>query len=134
MHTWRAATVGLHSGHKPDVVSLCQYHTTLLQPSNQIHPAGGLSLLHLCAAVFSAADIIGQPEESEEMAPVWIPTQEIPYDRMWADDIYWYPVFLEGRSFQGLFAFTNTHTLVWHRLQELQDVASAAAAELLCQS
>lgn len=82
--------------------------------------------------MFCATDLHGQPQESEEMAPVWIPTQEIPYERMWADDIHWYPLFLRGCSFKGLFAFTNTHTLVWHRLQELQDVAdAAAAAELL---
>lgn len=94
--------------------------------------------LHMCscnlcaAAVFCATEIAGQPQESEEMAPVWIPTQEIPYDRMWADDIHWYPIFLQGSSFQGLFAFTNTHTMVWHRLVELEDISSAAPADTLC--
>jgi hypothetical protein len=64
------------------------------------------------------------------MAPVWIPTQDIPYDKMWADDLHWYPLLLQGASFQGLFAFTNTHTLVWHHLQELQHISGLTAAEM----
>lgn len=86
----------------------------------------------LAAAVFSTAEIAGQPQETEEMAPVWISTQDIPYDKMWADDVHWYPLFLQGGTyFQGLFAFTNTHTLVWHNLQELQDMSGLTAAEAL---
>lgn len=81
--------------------------------------------------MFCATEITGQPVETDEMAPVWIRNQSIPYDKMWADDEHWYPRFLQGASFQGLFAFTNTHTMVWHRLQELQHISQAAAAESL---
>lgn len=40
----------------------------------------------------------------------------------WADDRHWYPLFLRGSRFRGLFAFERTHELVWHRLQELPHV------------
>jgi hypothetical protein len=59
-------------------------------------------------------------------------TQDIPYDRMWQDDIHWYPLFLEGASFQGLFAFTNTHTLLWHRLEAVEDMQAVTPAQELC--
>eukprot|EP00878_Enallax_costatus_P012396 GHUV01012946.1.p1 GENE.GHUV01012946.1~~GHUV01012946.1.p1 ORF type:complete len:181 (+),score=34.31 GHUV01012946.1:92-634(+) len=80
--------------------------------------------------VFHVSDYIGEPTESEEMAPVWFAHAEIPYDRMWADDIYWYPIFLKGAVFQGLFAFEDTHRLVWHNLREVQELG-IPATELL---
>ena len=63
---------------------------------------------------------------------MWMPTQDIPYDRMWADDVHWYPLFLQGLCFQGLFAFTNTHDLVWHELRSLNHISQAADAQALC--
>lgn len=36
------------------------------------------------------------------------------------DDVYWYPLFLQGRSFRGTFRFKDTHTLVEHELQEVE--------------
>ena len=30
----------------------------------------------------------GEPEESEEMKPIWFNVEEIPYDQMWQDDKY----------------------------------------------
>lgn len=81
--------------------------------------------------VFGATEFSGEPLETDEMAPVWVPVTEIPYDRMWADDLYWYPLFLQGSCFEGIFAFTNTHTMVWHKLRELQDTKQRAPAETL---
>lgn len=83
-------------------------------------------------AVFCATELSGVPVETEEMAPVWTPIDQIPYDRMWADDVHWYPLFLQGASFEGVFAFTDTHKLVWHRLKEVQDTADIGAPEVLC--
>lgn len=39
----------------------------------------------------------GRPVETEEMAPKWFKTTEIPYEQMWADDPYWLPQVLEGK-------------------------------------
>merc|ERR1712085_165722 len=50
----------------------------------------------------------GEPVESEEMRPVWVPEQEIPLEKMWADDEYWLPQYLSGAlrvPFNGQFLF-----------------------------
>ncbi|MBI5133942.1 MAG: 8-oxo-dGTP diphosphatase [Candidatus Taylorbacteria bacterium] len=39
----------------------------------------------------------GEPVESEEMAPRWFKTGEIPYKEMWPDDVYWLPKVISGK-------------------------------------
>jgi hypothetical protein len=73
-----------------------------------------------CRAVFNIQQFSGQPAESDEMQPIWFDHSAIPFDKMWADDAHWYPLYLAGARFEGVFAFRNTHELVWHRLQEVQ--------------
>lgn len=47
----------------------------------------------------------GEPTESEEMMPQWFKLADIPYDEMWADDIYWLPAILNGRKLTTHFRF-----------------------------
>jgi hypothetical protein len=43
-----------------------------------------------------------------EMRPQWFVTTNIPFDEMWPDDKYWFPMFLEGQKFSGYFqSFTK---------------------------
>ena len=55
--------------------------------------------------VFAATGCRGEPEETEEAAPLWVDVDAIPYTRMWEDDRLWLPLVLEGRSFSGRFLF-----------------------------
>ncbi|GBG77136.1 hypothetical protein CBR_g23462 [Chara braunii] len=66
--------------------------------------------------VFHVADYEGVPGETEEMAPEWFEKDDIPFEKMWADDRFWYPEFLNGRKFWGEFYFRNTHILEHHKL------------------
>jgi 8-oxo-dGTP diphosphatase len=43
----------------------------------------------------------GEPTETEEMKPQWYNLADIPYDQMWADDIHWLPLVLEGNLFEA---------------------------------
>lgn len=61
------------------------------------------------------------------MAPQWYEESAIPYDKMWADDQYWVPVFLAGKRFRAVFEFDNESTILRHELQELGD-----GEKLLC--
>ena len=56
--------------------------------------------------VYLAHDLEGDPEETDEATPVWVPVDAVPYERMWEDDRHWLPLLLEGRTFevQTLFA------------------------------
>lgn len=60
----------------------------------------------------------GEPFESEEMAPHWFKTSEIPYDEMWQDDRYWLPQVLEGKSVQGIFTFDDKDNMLSHEVRE----------------
>lgn len=66
--------------------------------------------------VFLARDFQGHPVETEEAVPLWCKLGDIPYDRMWKDDIHWLPVLLEGRTFHGRFVFDGEE-VIWQDMQ-----------------
>ena len=66
--------------------------------------------------VFTAAEFEGDLTETEEAAPFWCAETEIPFDRMWEDDIHWVPKLLKGESFDGYFLLEKD-TLLDYRLK-----------------
>lgn len=89
-------------------------------PGLQLQPALAADHhLAAAAAVFHIGRFAGEPIETDEMRPEWFEHGAIPYSRMWADDVHWYPLFLRGSRFEGIFAFERTHELVWQQLSEL---------------
>ncbi|EFN54560.1 hypothetical protein CHLNCDRAFT_24587 [Chlorella variabilis] len=76
--------------------------------------------------VFRVTAFGGEPAASDEMAPRYFAEAEVPYERMWADDVHWYPLFLAGKLFEGTFHFHNTHTLVGHTLTEVHSLSLPA--------
>ncbi len=77
----------------------------------------------LHCAVFIAEGCDGEPMETDEAIPLWLRVDEIPYDRMWADDRHWLPGLLAGRSFRGFFEFDGD-LMLSHRLDWLEGAAS----------
>lgn len=59
----------------------------------------------LHCAVFRADGCEGEPQETDEAVPLWVKFDQVPFDRMWADDRHWLPGLLEGRFFRGYFEF-----------------------------
>jgi mutator protein MutT len=57
--------------------------------------------------VFIVHEWIGEPQETDEMAPQWHPIKDIPYESMWIDDRYWLPRILAGEKLKGAFRFTK---------------------------
>jgi 8-oxo-dGTP diphosphatase len=55
--------------------------------------------------VFSAADCLGEPQETAEAVPLWTSLERIPWDEMWADDRHWLPLLLAGDDIDGRFLF-----------------------------
>lgn len=53
----------------------------------------------------------GIPKEGEEMRPASFKTNEIPYDRMWADDVSWLPPVLAGNLIKAAFTFNEDETV-----------------------
>lgn len=54
----------------------------------------------------------GEPTETEEMKPKWFDINNIPYEQMWEDDIYWLPLVIDGKKIEGKFAFDNEDKLL----------------------
>ncbi len=55
--------------------------------------------------IYRASDVVGEPVETDEAVPLWVPLDRIPYDDMWEDDRLWLPLLLEGTPFSGRFLF-----------------------------
>ncbi|HUX21361.1 MAG TPA: 8-oxo-dGTP diphosphatase [Spirochaetia bacterium] len=55
--------------------------------------------------VFLAEGYSGSPEETDEAVPFWCKIEEIPFNRMWADDRLWLPKVLAGEYVIGRFIF-----------------------------
>ncbi len=64
------------------------------------------ALFTLCH-IFVSGDFTGEPRETAEAKPMWVPFQEVPYDRMWEDDRHWLPHVFEGRRVFGRFWFRD---------------------------
>ena len=69
--------------------------------------------------IFKATDFLGEPKETEEMKPQWFKASEIPFEKMWEDDKYWLPLFLENKKFAGKFLFNEKNIIVSQTLNQL---------------
>ena len=47
----------------------------------------------------------GNPKESEEMKPKWFRPKDIPFKKMWSDDIFWIPKVIAGKLLNARFLF-----------------------------
>lgn len=62
--------------------------------------------------VFTTMLWSNEPQETEEMKPVWYAIDDIPYDNMWVDDYIWLPPVLEGNLVKGRFVFAGEEEIV----------------------
>eukprot|EP00667_Euglena_gracilis_P021108 EG_transcript_23025 len=69
--------------------------------------------------VFAATQFRGVPAETEEMEPRWVPEHAIPFSEMWADDVLWFPLFLQGHCFVGRFAFRDTDLMLAYHIERV---------------
>ncbi len=51
--------------------------------------------------VFESWDFSGVVTESEEMRPMWFNEAAVPFEKMWLDDIHWFPFLLAQKRFVG---------------------------------
>ena len=93
----------------------------VLQPED-VHQVGVIDFefkddpVHLEVHVFEAKKYTGEVTESEEMAPKWFAIQDIPYDKMWIDDVHWHPYFFKGQKFKAYFLYEGFETILKHQI------------------
>lgn len=75
--------------------------------------------------VFRVDGFTGEPEETEEMKPEWFALADIPYDRMWPDDIHWLPLFLEGKKFRTKFLFGEKDAVLEQDIRVIENDETA---------
>jgi len=61
--------------------------------------------------VFVSDKFSGEIAETGEATPFWCKVSEIPYENMWADDIFWLPLMLDKKKFCGYFVFDGDKML-----------------------
>ncbi|MCW8926341.1 MAG: 8-oxo-dGTP diphosphatase [Xanthomonadales bacterium] len=69
--------------------------------------------------VYRTHDFEGVPTESAEASPMWVPLDDIPFERMWEDDGIWLPMLLRGERFRGRWIFDGDRMLDYELLREL---------------
>ncbi len=69
--------------------------------------------------IFKSDDFLGEPKETEEMKPQWFYSDQIPFGKMWPDDIYWFPLFFKGKKFKGRFLFDENDNILEKEIQEI---------------
>lgn len=67
--------------------------------------------LKMKGTVFMSEEYSGKMTETEEADPFWIPIEDIPYTRMWEDDLLWLPHVIKGKKIRGCFIFDNDNML-----------------------
>ncbi len=68
--------------------------------------------------VFVGEAWAGEPSESEEMAPRWLPLDAMPLAEMWPDDPYWLPYVLRGVTVYGQFLYNDASNVREYTLTE----------------
>lgn len=77
--------------------------------------ADGLSMR---GYVFFTTEFSGELIETVEARPYWVAVKDLPYDKMWADDIHWLPMALDGKKFLGRFIFDGDDMLSYSLEEE----------------
>lgn len=71
------------------------------------HPAWN-QMVH----VYLTEDWAGEPKESEEMRPEWFLVNQIPFENMWPDDIFWLPEVIKGNLLKAKFKFGENDVIL----------------------
>lgn len=67
-------------------------------------------------SIYTAYDYLGEPTESDEMKPIWVSLNQIPYEKMFEDDKFWLKHVIEGRNFVGSFIYDKNFNLLYSKI------------------
>ena len=113
----------LEKGESPEACAIRECHEELGIRVSGLRYCGqhrfqfvdGYSLL---VWVYRGEEYEGVPTETIEARPLWFALDEIPYERMWEDDILWLPMVIRGERFQGRWLFDGDRMLDYELLPD----------------
>ena len=122
----------LDEGESPLQCAIREVQEELRVTPTGVEPRGELAFQFvdgyaLFVSVFSATGCEGEPQETDEAAPLWVPIDAVPFDQMWADDRLWFPHLLSGQLFRGRFLFDDD-TLLGHEIVLLLTAGKTGAS------
>lgn len=62
--------------------------------------------------IYEGMSWTGEAIETDEMAPIWLNIDNLPYEKMWSSDIYWHPYFFNREYFEGWLIFDENHKVL----------------------
>mmetsp|Transcript_8323 Transcript_8323/g.8486 ORF Transcript_8323/g.8486 Transcript_8323/m.8486 type:complete len:181 (-) Transcript_8323:208-750(-) len=93
-----------------------QAHSLIKRGNLSFHMIESNTLMEMI--IFECTEFSGQPKETREMAPEWLCTADLPYQRMWEDARLWIPLFLDTGCFTCRFTYTDNNTLYSYTLSK----------------
>jgi len=69
--------------------------------------------------IFVVTEFDGEPQETDDIAPLWAPKTDLPLDRMWPDNRLTTPLILQGERIVGNFLYGSDGALIEHDLRTL---------------
>ncbi len=84
------ACIWARSGFLPCPRATVLRASNISRPRRQV-PTPGTACHAVCnhCAVFRVSAFEGQPVRTDEMEPLWFEPGQVPFEKMWADDIHW---------------------------------------------
>lgn len=76
----------------------------------------------VCMHLYIATDYEGEPKSSDEVEPFWFDENNLPWNEMLGDDIYWYHHMLEGKKFKAKFCFDDDFNVVSHNIDIVENL------------
>jgi len=72
------------------------------------------------AHVYFCENWENEPEESEEMNPKWFSIENLPFEEMWPDDIFWLPKVIKGKLIKGSFIFGDNDVILEQKVESVE--------------
>lgn len=78
--------------------------------------------VNMYLSIYTCTKYTGKIKETEEMIPNWYNVNDIPYEKMLADDLLWFPMALKAQKFVGDVKFDKDMKMLYHDFKQVQNL------------
>ena len=70
--------------------------------------------------IYTCTKYTGNIHETEEMIPAWYDVNNMPFEKMLADDLLWYPYVFKNQKFTGKVKFDQNMKMLEHHFEAVE--------------